>query len=120
LDDIRHRFGSTVAGIVMECSDTDVVPKPPWRERKETYVAHLATVSDSAIRVSLADKVHNARAIVRDHRGLGNALWSRFHPESDQQWYYSALLGAFEARTNGPMLRELQDLVATMTAGMDA
>src|SRR5881227_2703625 len=35
LDRIRRLFGDRVAAIVEACSDTDVVPKPPWRERKE-------------------------------------------------------------------------------------
>jgi len=31
---IRRMFGERVANVVMECSDTDREPKPPWRERK--------------------------------------------------------------------------------------
>ncbi len=116
LDDIRCRYGSDVAEIVAECSDTDVIPKPPWRERKEEYIAHLATASDSAIRVSLADKVHNVRAIVRDYREIGEALWTRFDPDSDQRWYYGALLEAFDARTDGPMLHDFRELVAVLIA----
>lgn len=119
LSDIRHRYGPRVARIVSECSDTDLIPKPPWRERKEAYIAHLATASDSAIRVSLADKVHNARAIVRDHREIGDELWSRFHPDSDQGWYYGALLEAFEARAHSSLLRELRSLVSEMTTQVD-
>jgi (p)ppGpp synthase/HD superfamily hydrolase len=41
LKDIRARFGKRVANIVQSCSDTDVDPKPPWRERKIAYLAHL-------------------------------------------------------------------------------
>lgn len=32
---IRQLFGDRAARIVEACSDTDVVPKPPWRGRKE-------------------------------------------------------------------------------------
>ena len=35
---IRKLFGSKVAKIVDECSDTVVVPKPPWQERKKKYI----------------------------------------------------------------------------------
>lgn len=46
-----------------------------WIERKRRYLRHLATVDDDAIlRVALADKVHNARSIVRDCRREGHAL----------------------------------------------
>jgi (p)ppGpp synthase/HD superfamily hydrolase len=112
---IQERFGPDVAGIVEACSDTDVVPKPPWRERKEAYIAHLATAPPEVIRVSLADKLHNARAIVRDLRVHGPSLWERFHPDADQVWYYDALARAFrEAGCTSPMLDELDDAVAEM------
>src|SRR5438874_13745353 len=40
LVEIRKKFGDAVAKIVDGCTDTDQTPKPPWRERKEAYVAH--------------------------------------------------------------------------------
>ena len=45
-------------------------PKPPWRERKEDYIAHLhdPELPPGTLRVSLADKLHNARAILFDLR----------------------------------------------------
>ena len=91
------------------------MPKPPWRERKEAYIAHLATAPPEVIRVSLADKLHNARAIVRDLRVHGPSLWERFHPDTDQVWYYDALSRAFRgAGCTSPMLDELDDAVAEM------
>ncbi len=54
-EEIRRRFGDAVAGIVDEVSDTDVVPKPPWRERKEAYVKHVRDAQRSARLVSAAD-----------------------------------------------------------------
>ena len=39
LDRIRREFGERVARIVHECSDADGEPKPPWRFRKEQYLA---------------------------------------------------------------------------------
>src|SRR6185503_6719440 len=35
-------FGARVLAIVEGCTDSDTHPKPPWRERKERYVAHVA------------------------------------------------------------------------------
>lgn len=32
--EIRRRFGQRVVGIVDECTDAEVIPKPPWRGRK--------------------------------------------------------------------------------------
>ena len=75
---IRERFGDGVARIVEQCSDTDEVPKPPWKQRKQQYVDHLVYASKETILVSLADKLDNARAILRDYRTDGPALWDRF------------------------------------------
>src|SRR5436309_13050206 len=80
LADIRDRFGDRVADIVEACSDTFESPKPPWRGRKEAYLAHLrdpATAID-VLRVSAADKLNNATAILRDLRQLGPRVWERF------------------------------------------
>jgi (p)ppGpp synthase/HD superfamily hydrolase len=70
----REKFGSAVATIVGECSDTFETPKPPWRERKEKYICHLPEASDGAILVSLADRLPNARALLRDYRDVGDKL----------------------------------------------
>ena len=36
-------FGEEVGRIVEGCTDSDTDPKPPWRERKEAYLARLAS-----------------------------------------------------------------------------
>jgi (p)ppGpp synthase/HD superfamily hydrolase len=84
LADVEQQFGSRVAAIVAGCSDTDQVPKPPWEKRKMSYLAHLETAGPDVLRVSLADKVHNVRAILLDYREQGESLWARFDPGSDQ------------------------------------
>ena len=93
LGQIRQLFGRRVADIVQACSDTDETPKPPWRQRKEDYIAHLhdPALPPGTLRVSLADKLHNARAILFDLRA-GHDVYSRFSaPRADQLWYYDAL-----------------------------
>ena len=85
-------------------------PKEPWIERKRRYLAHLPGVQDDAIlRVALADKVHNARSIVRDYREEGEALWARFQKRSarEQLWYYSGLVKFFDQRRPGPLTEDL-------------
>ena len=115
LQRIRERFGDAVAGIVAACSDTDVEPKPPWRERKEAYVAAIAHKSPEACLVSLADKVHNARAILLDLRTHGDAVWSRFTGGRDGTlWYYRALCAAFAGRTPPALWNQLNESVAAM------
>lgn len=109
---IDQLFGANVARIVENCSDTDVEPKPPWAERKQAYIERLADVDTATLRVSLADKLHNARAILFDLRTLGDQLWDRFNATKEQTlWYYGALADAFEIRYPGPMAAELRRTV---------
>jgi (p)ppGpp synthase/HD superfamily hydrolase len=100
LDEIRKNFGGDVARIVDECSDTDVQPKPPWRERKTTYIQHLGEVGTDTLLVSVADKLDNARSMLRDYHEHGPALWQRFTVKNpnDHLWYYGGLLEAYRER----------------------
>jgi hypothetical protein len=96
-------------------------PKPSWRKRKLTYLDHLAETTDTGIlRVSLADKVHNARAILADYRQLGDDLWARFNPDADTIWYYRSLAEVFRRRLPGPLADELGRIVADLAAEVHA
>ena len=116
--DIEARFNAGVARIVVGCSDTPPGfaggPKPPWRERKETYLAHLGVAAPDEIRVSLADKLDNARAILIDLRAHGASVWTRFNAGHDGQlWYYRALVDGFRARgVTSSMFDEFARIVA--------
>ncbi len=100
LTEIRANFGDAVARIVDECSDTDETPKPPWRERKQRYLTHLGTVGQDTLLVSVADKLDNARSMLRDHRAHGAQLWQRFTvtDPGDHFWYYGELIAAYRRR----------------------
>jgi GTP pyrophosphokinase len=100
LDRIRNDFGERVARIVRANSDTDELPKPPWRRRKEAYIASIVRKRPDELRVSLADKLHNARAILTDYRRHGEALWTRFKAGEGTavRWYYRGLADAFARR----------------------
>jgi (p)ppGpp synthase/HD superfamily hydrolase len=96
LDDIERRFGTAVAKIVADCTDSWVDPKPEWRPRKEAYLAALPAKPPASLLVSLADKVDNAEAILHDHRIVGDQLWSRFTGgRQGTIWYYRALSDIF-------------------------
>jgi (p)ppGpp synthase/HD superfamily hydrolase len=113
--EIRRRFGNHVAAIVDDCTDTDQIPKPPWRARKEAYLAHLRTIPDTSRLVSLADKVHNARTILADYRAVGEALWSRFEGGREGTlWYYRSLVEIFAAGPCLPLANELERTVAEL------
>ncbi len=108
IEDIRQRFGDAVADIVQGCTDSETIPKPPWQKRKEDYIAHVAGASASVRLVSAADKLHNARAILRDFRQFGHALWSRFNGGKDGTlWYYRALVKVFQQAGTNDLVAEL-------------
>jgi (p)ppGpp synthase/HD superfamily hydrolase len=113
LGEIRRRFGDGVAEIVAGCTDAWTTPKPPWRERKEAYIAHLRQASASVRLVSAADKLHNARSILTDYRALGDALWSRFNGGKEGTlWYYRALVETLQAADPTPLVEELDRVVS--------
>jgi GTP pyrophosphokinase len=113
--EIRQRFGDIVTAIVDGCTDADTIPKPPWRQRKEAYIAHLATASPSVLLVSCADKLHNARSILIDYRQIGEALWERFQAgKMGTLWYYRALVVAFRQVSSMPIVEELNRVVSEL------
>jgi (p)ppGpp synthase/HD superfamily hydrolase len=120
LERIRDEFGEDAARIVAANSDSDAEPKPPWLRRKQDYIAAIAHKQPDELRVSLADKLHNARAILLDYRTHGDALWSRFKSGEGAsiRWYYRSLYEAFAARRDAlgeravPVLEELGRTVA--------
>ncbi len=117
LEDVRARFGDEVAEIVDGCTDTYEDPKPEWRPRKKTYVAHVAKASPSVRLVSAADKLHNARSILADLRGVGNELWNRFTGGKEGTlWYYRALVEAYVEAGSNPVVEELDRVVREIEA----
>jgi GTP pyrophosphokinase len=108
LKKVRRRFGRRVAKIVDGCTDSDTTPKPPWRERKESYIRHLKTADAETRLVSAADKLNNVRSILSDYREVGEAIWARFNGRRDGTlWYYRALLKEFLRKPNR-LMRELE------------
>ena len=112
LQEIQNRFGTRVASIVEGCSDSFTKPKPPWRKRKEDYLAHLGDASPEVRLVSLADKLHNARSIYRDLQKNGNEIFDKFNGgKAGTLWYYSELAEIFNARDSNYMVMELKEVV---------
>jgi len=112
---IHEDFGDKVLAIVEGCTDAETIPKPPWRERKERYIAHLKDAPPEVLLVSCADKLHNARAIVADQRVMGNELFERFTGKRDGTlWYYESLLEVFGRRGPEHLAAELSRTVEAM------
>ena len=112
LDDIRTRFGSNVAKIVEDCTDSFATPREPWAERKRRYAEHARTLTASSLRVSAADKVHNTYSILRELRAIGEQVWERYEASPDDVLaYYQALVRSYREAGGGRLVDELERIV---------
>lgn len=112
LEEIRKKFGNHVAEIVEGCTDSFQFPKFSWKSRKETQLEKLRHATPEIVRVSLADKFHNACAITRDLTNLGRPVWDRFNCRPDELvWYYNELLKIFQVKSNSPLVIEFSGKV---------
>ena len=119
LEDIRARFGDAVAKIVADCTDSWTTPKAPWAERKQKYAEHARTLDAASLRVSAADKVHNAYAILRDLRNTGEQTWERFNASPDDiVAYYQSLVRAYREAGGGRLVDELDRIVRAIEREM--
>src|SRR3954471_6296709 len=127
LDEISEAFGPVVAAIVLDNSDSvpsEGVAKPRWYERKRAYIDAFPRKSPPALRVCLADKLHNARSILLDYRTFGDSLWARFGQGQGlaTRVYYRELAAAFERERDRmgdaaqPFVDELRRAVDAITA----
>ena len=119
-EEIRRRFGDAVTEIVDGCTDAETIPKPPWRQRKEAYIAGIGAASRSVLLVSAADKLHNARSILKDYRASGECVWERFKGGKEGSlWYYRALVEAFRSAAGStPLVEELDRVVSELERHM--
>ena len=69
-------------------------------ERKRKYAESIAHKTPQALRVTTADKVHNAESILDSHGVDGAEVWMRFRTKSrqDQVDVYRSLYEAIKAR----------------------
>jgi (p)ppGpp synthase/HD superfamily hydrolase len=91
-EQIAERFGERVARIVDDCTDTagpvaEGGEKEAWLVRKQRYLKHLEVAELDSVRVSAADKAHNARDQMLDARRDPES-WDRFNAGIDgTAWY---------------------------------
>jgi (p)ppGpp synthase/HD superfamily hydrolase len=126
--EIRARFGAPAAEIVVACSEAPggTRDERDWRDRKGAYLGklespeYLERAPDGAWRVTAADKLHNARAILTDLREHGPVIWDRFHADAaDQRWYYTEVARVLRAHHDSVLTRELGRVVDELVAEID-
>ena len=98
IEEIENKFGKRVRDLVeseTEDKRADLPPASTWRIRKEESLDVLRRADDNAVLIVwLGDKLANMRAIYRDFKVEGNAMWQRFNQKdvSEQAWYYRSIV----------------------------
>ena len=111
-EEIRQKFGETIVEIVDGCTESDITPKPPWKERKIQYIENIRNASDSVKLVSLADKLHNARSLLIGYQNQGDRLWDYFTgSKEDKLWFYGELLEIYKQVNVNFMTVELEQIL---------
>ena len=106
IEEIEEKFGKRVRELVAaetEDKRADLPPASTWRIRKEESLAELKNSADiGVLMVWLGDKLANMRAIYRDFKAEGNAMWQRFNQTdvSEQAWYYRSIVKLTERLSN--------------------
>jgi len=118
--EIESQFGTKVREIVAALSDSVTAKgerKADWRTRKQAYLAALPQHSAEARLVSLADKLHNARSIIRDLKREGEKAFDHFEgKQAGTLWYYSQLREIFRDMTPRYLSDEFREAVDEMMA----
>ena len=98
IEEVEERFGKRVRELVeseTENKREDLPPAETWRIRKEETLAVLKNTDDMGILMLwIGDKLANMRAIYRDFKVEGVAMWQRFNQKdvNEQAWYYNTIV----------------------------
>lgn len=110
---IEQMFGPRVAKIVDGCTDSygdEGKRKPKWYPRKLRYMRRVRNEDAETRFVSAADKLYNARAVLRDVRQSGNSAFEPFSaPKAKVLWYYRSLVREYRAGGVTHLLKPLLD-----------
>ena len=120
IEEIEEKFGKRVRELVAsetEDKRSDLPPAETWRIRKEESLAVLRDTDDiDVLMVWMGDKLSNMRAIYRDFKVEGHAMWQKFNQKDVEQqaWYYRTIADLTKRLSNTSAWMEykaLTDLV---------
>ncbi|MBD2313183.1 HD domain-containing protein [Desertifilum sp. FACHB-1129] len=115
--EIQRQFGDNVAAIVDGCTEPYLATNVSWNARKLGYIEQIRSASASVRRVSLADKLHNARSLLASLQQEGDRVWSRFNGGKAQMlWFYQALCEVYCSTTQDYLSQEFARVMAEIEA----
>ena len=125
VDELREMFGERIAHLVHAESDQiDGVlfdgqnEEETWHARKQAAIDRLAAAPHDAKIVAMGDKLSNMRAIARDYKEKGDALWSIFHvkDKASHEWHYRGLAASLSELSGTFAYQEFVRLIAEVFA----
>ena len=116
VDQLRQEFGSRVADLVAQESDSltpGLSEAESWKARKQAAIDRLAAASHEAKIVAMGDKLSNMRAIWRDYQTKGDELWNIFHvkDKASHEWHYRGLAAALSELSDTFAYKEFVRLI---------
>ncbi|MGI0485877.1 HD domain-containing protein [Pantanalinema rosaneae CENA516] len=112
---IRQQFGEGVTAIVDGCTEPNRLSS--WEVRKMGYLEQIRSAPASVRRVSLADKLHNARSLLASLQQEGDVVWDRFNGGKAQMlWFYTALRDLYHSTGQDYLSQEFARVMADIEA----
>ena len=113
--DLKEEFGEEILQLVLSASEKlKGREERSWDKRKNQTIDYLdrdASFINKA--VACADKLSNARSILRDYEEQPDDFWQRFSaPKKKQQWYYESLVESLKELEGLKMYGEFKEVVA--------
>lgn len=112
--ELHKRFGQRVAWLVMrQTEQKEPDAQASWQRRKLKTINRLRAASREDMILTLADKLSNLRAIERDLRAKGSAVWQTLNQTnpSMQYWYYASIAESLKPLEDTDAYREYAALV---------
>jgi (p)ppGpp synthase/HD superfamily hydrolase len=116
LDRIEEEFGSEVRSVVDDLSEDKSLS---WSERKRWAVEHVPHMSERAVTVKAADKLHNLSCLLRDLQSTDDRdeLWSHFKGGRERTLEMSAeLVEALAGRVEPRLATALREVMTSLQA----
>ena len=116
IEDVINLFGEQIGSYVASESEDkreDLPAESTWKIRKQETLNHLSVAPVAVKMITLGDKLSNIRAIYRDYKSIGDALWQRFNQKdkNEHYWYYSGIAKCITELSDYQAYKEYCDLI---------
>ena len=115
-NEILEKCGSAVLSIVKAVSNDEALSdKKDWEKKKEKYIASVEKGGESAIAVSIMDKICNLQSFFDQYEKEGPSLWKKFNRGKEKKlWFEKSVLTMAKKHWGHPLLNQFETLVAKL------